>query len=60
MEADNTAVVAVRPRTRLLHGDLSASELDAVTRRIEANWEALADRDCGMSTVEFAHQLRKV
>lgn len=61
MNADDTAVVAVRPKPRLLHGDLSASDLDAVARWVEVNREALvAYWDGRMSTVEFALQLRKV
>jgi hypothetical protein len=61
MDADNTALVSVRPQPRLLHGDLSASDLDAVARWIAANRDALvAYWDGRLSTVEFALQIRKV
>ena len=61
MDATNTAVVAVRPHPRLLHGELPPEELDAVSRWIAINASALIDYWEGeASTVEFAGRLRKI
>ena len=57
----NTAVMAVRPEPRLVHGDLPPEDVESVAKWIEANAAALVDyRDGRLSTVEFIHQLRKV
>jgi hypothetical protein len=61
MDADHTAVVAVRPEPRLVHGELPPVQMQAVARWIEANRAALVDyRDGRMSTVELARGLRKI
>jgi hypothetical protein len=61
MDPTNTAVMAVRPEPRLVHGDLPPEDVESVAKWIEANAEALVDYwDGRLSTVEFVHQLRKV
>jgi len=61
MAPTNTAVMAVRPGPRLVHGDLPPEDVESVAKWIEANAVALVDYwDGQLSTVEFVHQLRKV
>ena len=43
MNADNLAVVSVRPQPRLLHGELSRRDLEAVIAWIELNREVIID-----------------
>lgn len=53
MDADNTAVAAVRPEARLVHGDLPPAQMQAVARWIEINQAALIDYWEGrMSTID--------
>ena len=61
MDPTDTAVMAVGPEPRLIHGDLPPEDVESVAKWIEANAAALVDyRDGRLSTVEFIHQLRKV
>lgn len=61
MDASNTAVVAVRPHPRLLHGELAPQDLDAVSRWIATNATALIDYWEGeTSTVELVGRLLKI
>ena len=61
MDASNTAVVALRPRPHLVHGDLSRDDLDIVSTWIERNGAVLIDYwDGRASTVELVHRLQKV
>lgn len=61
MEVDNLAVVAIRPRPRLLHGELSSDDLAAVVSWIEKNRIALIDFWEGRSDVtEFARALERL
>lgn len=43
MDLDNVAVVSIRPEPKLLHGELSRSDLQQVQRWIELNRAALLD-----------------
>jgi hypothetical protein len=61
MDPTNTAVVAVRPRPRLVGGDLTADDLRAVAAWIEANGDALLRYwDGRLSTVEFVQQMKRI
>jgi hypothetical protein len=61
MIADETAVVAVRPRPRLLHGRLSPEEFTAVSRWIALNEDLLVDYWEGRITSRpFAAALRTI
>ena len=61
MDADNTAVVAVRPTAALLHGELPAESLAQVLRWVELNANALVDYWNGaIDTVEFVARLRRI
>ena len=59
MDADNTAVVAIRPEPRLLHGELSTRDLEQVRTWIALNEMALMDYwDGRASTVELVRRLQ--
>jgi hypothetical protein len=61
MDADNTAVVAIRPQPRLLHGDLAPRTFEAVARWIRLNTDALIDYwDGRASTVDLVKRLEKL
>ena len=61
MDPTNTAVVAVRPRPHLLHGNLSGGDVELVARWIDANAEVLIDYWEGRaSTVELVRRLKKI
>ena len=61
MDPTNTAVVAVRPGARLLHGELSSEDIALVTQWVDANREALVGYwDGALSTVEFVQRLRRI
>jgi hypothetical protein len=61
MDATNTAVVAVQPRPKVLHGELSRSDAELVSRWIDANATALIGYWEGqLSTVEFVFGLKKL
>ncbi len=61
MDADNTAVVAIRPEPRLLHGELSSRDLETVTRWIQLNADVLIEYwDGRASTVELVRRLRSL
>jgi hypothetical protein len=58
MDITNTAVVAIRPQPRLVAGDLSAEDFDAVARWISANQAALLDFwDENIDSVELGSRL---
>jgi hypothetical protein len=60
-DADNVAVVAVRPEPRLLHGDLSTDDFRRVADWIAMNEAALiAFWDGEIDGLEFASALRKL
>jgi hypothetical protein len=61
MDATNTAVVALRPRPRVVQGELVADDFAAVARWIASNEPALIGYWNGdLSTVELARRLRKI
>ncbi len=61
MDPTNTAVVAVRPRPQVLHGELSRSDSELVTRWIDSNATALVGyREGQLSTVELVLRLKRV
>jgi hypothetical protein len=61
MNATNTAVVAIRPRPRLINGALSAGDFDLVARWITRNTELLIDYWNGtVSTVEFVQRMARL
>ena len=61
MDASNTAVVAIRPRPRLVSGALTARDFDVVASWMARNAEALVDYWNGtLSTVEFARRMEKL
>lgn len=61
MDADNVAVVAIRPRPRLLHGELATEDLRAVQHWIGANSALLIDYWEGRaSTAELIRGMRSV
>ena len=61
MDPGNTAVVAIRPLPRLLHGTLPPADLAAVAAWVALNEVALIDYwDGRIDTLEFAQRLRKV
>ncbi len=61
MDAGNTAVVAIRPRPRLISGELTARDFELVAGWIARNAEALIDYWNGtLSTVEFAQRMEKL
>ncbi len=58
MDITNTAVVAIRPLPRLVAGDLSTEDFDAVARWIIANQAALIDFwDESIDSVELGARL---
>jgi len=58
MDITNTAVVAIRPLPRLVAGDLSTEDFDAVARWITANQAALIDFwDESIDSVELGARL---
>jgi hypothetical protein len=60
MDADNAATVAVRPRPRVLHGELSQNYNEAVSAWVELNESALIEYWNGtISTVEFVAKLKR-
>jgi hypothetical protein len=61
MDATNTAVVAVRPQPRILHGELAPADFDSVKRWIAENEKVLLGYWNGdLSTVEFALGLTRI
>ena len=61
MDPANTAVVGVRPKPRLLHGELSAPDMRLVAAWIAANEAALVGYwDGRLSTVEFVREMRRL
>ncbi len=61
MDPTNTAVVAVRPNARLLHGELSIEDIALVTEWVDSNRRALVGYwDGALSTVEFVQQLERI
>jgi hypothetical protein len=61
MDADNTAVVAIRPGPRLLHGDLSPRDVEAVKQWVVRNSNVLIDYwDGRASTVGLVRRLKKL
>ncbi|MBI1251848.1 MAG: hypothetical protein GC189_10280 [Alphaproteobacteria bacterium] len=61
MNADDTAVVAVRPAPALLHGELSAKDEAAVLAWVQLNADALIGYwDGDISTVEFVQRMQRV
>ena len=61
MDPTNTAVFAVRPVPRMLHGQVSGDDAELVARWIGINAEALIAYWQGeLSTVEFALRMKKV
>ncbi len=61
MNADDTAVMALRPKPHLLHGQLPSRELAMVRQWAELNSEPLVNYwDGALSTLELARLLRKV
>jgi hypothetical protein len=57
----NFAVVAVRPAPRLIAGNLSPSDLAAVSEWIRMNEAALVDYwEYRISTAQFVQQLRRL
>jgi hypothetical protein len=60
IDADNTAVVAVRPQPRLVQGYLPADQLAAVSAWVARNMPALvAYWDGGIDTAEFIGRLQR-
>lgn len=58
MDLANTAVVAIRPRPRVIAGELSTADFDAVSRWIAANQETLiAFREESIDSVELGQRL---
>ena len=61
MDADNTAVVAVRPSPRVVHGELTAEDLKSIVRWIARTQDALIGYWNGdLSTVELARGLKRI
>jgi hypothetical protein len=61
MDARNTAVVAIRPRPRLISGALPTRDFDLVARWIARNANTLIDYWNGtLSTVEFVQRMVKL
>ena len=61
MDVDNTAIVALRPQPRLLHGELAADDLKAVLAWAALNLQPLLDYwDGATDTMELIRRLRKV
>jgi hypothetical protein len=61
MDADDAAVVAVRPQPRLLHGDLPPGDLAAVLDWVARNAPALvAYWDGAIDTAEFIERLQRI
>lgn len=61
MEVSNTAVVAIRPSPRLVHGPLAQSDFTPVAAWIALNEGALIGCSDGtLSTLEFAASLRRL
>jgi hypothetical protein len=60
MDAD-TAVVAIRPEPRLLHGNLQSADMKMVAEWIGMNAEVLIDYwDGRASTVDLVRRLQKI
>ena len=60
MDLSNTAVVAIRPVPRIVHGPLAQSDFLPVAAWIGVNFDALIGYwDGTLSTVEFVKRLRK-
>lgn len=58
MDLANTAVVAIRPRPRVIAGELSTADFDAVSRWIAANQETLiAFWEESIDSVELGQRL---
>ncbi len=61
MDAENTAIVGVRPRPALLHGELSPEHLVAILSWVGLNSSALVEYwDGAIDTVELVARLQKV
>jgi hypothetical protein len=61
MDASNTAVVAIWPSPKLMHGDLLAQDLAAVTDWIALNAVALLEYwDGRIDTIQLSQRLHKV
>ncbi len=61
MDADNTAVVAIRPEPRLVRGTLAPRDFALVARWIAANTAALVGHwDGTLSTAEFVTRMQRV
>ncbi len=61
MDADNAAVVAIKPEPRLIHGKLQSTDMKAVTHWITLNAEVLIEYwDGRVSTVGMVRQLQKI
>ncbi len=61
MDAENTAVVVIRPQPSLLHGELPPETLTQVLRWVALNTPALLDYRNGVSdTVEFVGCLHRL
>lgn len=61
LNRENLAVVSVRPEPRLLHGELSRDDLDAVVRWIELNERAIIQHwDGETDTADLLDAIQKV
>ena len=61
MDIGNTSVVAIRPAPRLIAGDLSTADFEAVQAWIALNAPALIEYgDGGIDTIGLAGRLRKL
>lgn len=59
IDPTNRATVAVRPTARLIAGQLSPTDLQAVGRGVQLNRDAILDyRDSTISTAELLQRLR--
>lgn len=59
IDPTNTATVAVRPAARLIAGQLSSADLQAVSRWVQRNRDAILDYwDSTISTAELLQQLQ--
>jgi hypothetical protein len=61
MDIGHTAVVGIRPRPRLIEGELQPADLELVSRWIGINEEALIDFwNEAIDSVELGARLKKI